>query len=160
MLPMAMKIIKASSLSPEQKDMICQLWNMEYPQKLAITITAFDEFLEASASQTHFLIMEDETTITGWAYTFDREDDRWFSIIISEAHQGKGLGHVLLNLIKEKETRLNGWVIDHPHDRKQNGQPYRSPLSFYIKNGFTTLPHARLENEKISAVKIEWKKQA
>ena len=41
---------------------------------------------------------------------------------------------------------------------QQNGQPYLSPLTFYINNGFTALPHARLENEKISAVKIEWKK--
>ncbi|HSF89677.1 MAG TPA: GNAT family N-acetyltransferase [Saprospiraceae bacterium] len=157
---MSMKITKATKLSAELKDMICQLWNMEYPQKLAITPTAFDEFLEASASQTHFLIMENEKDLAGWAYTFDRDGDRWFSIIISHAHQGKGLGHVLLNLIKEKETQLNGWVIDHPHDRKQNGQPYLSPLSFYVKNGFTALPDTRLENEKISAVKIEWKKQA
>ncbi|HQW02450.1 MAG TPA: GNAT family N-acetyltransferase [Saprospiraceae bacterium] len=154
-----MKITKSTKLSGAQKDMICQLWNMEYPQKLAITPSAFDEFLEASASQTHFLIIENERDLVGWAYTFDREGDRWFSIIISHAHQGKGLGHVLLNLIKEKETCLNGWVIDHPHDRKQNGQPYLSPLSFYVKNGFTALPDTRLENEKISAVKIEWKKQ-
>jgi len=153
-----MKITKSTKLSGAQKDMICQLWNMEYPQKLAITPSAFDEFLEASASQTHFLIIENERDLVGWAYTFDREGDRWFSIIISHAHQGKGLGHVLLNLIKEKETCLNGWVIDHPHDRKQNGQPYLSPLSFYVKNGFTALPDTRLENEKISAVKIEWKK--
>lgn len=157
---MSMKIIKASMLSAEQKDMICQLWNTEYPLNLAITPTAFDEFLEASASQTHFIILENEIELVGWAYTFDRAEDRWFSIIIGHAHQGKGLGHVLLNLIKEKETHLNGWVIDHPRDRKQNGQPYLSPLSFYLKNGFTALPHARLENEKISAVKIEWKKQA
>ncbi len=159
MLPMSMKITKSTKLSGAQKDMICQLWNMEYPQKLAITPSTFDEFLEASASQTHFLIIENERDLVGWAYTFDREGDRWFSIIISHAHQGKGLGHVLLNLIKEKETCLNGWVIDHPHDRKQNGQPYLSPLSFYVKNGFTALPDTRLENEKISAVKIEWKKQ-
>ena len=158
MLPMSMKITKSTKLSGAQKDMICQLWNMEYPQKLAITPSAFHEFLEASASQPHFLIIENERDLVGWAYTFDREGDRWFSIIISHAHQGKGLGHVLLNLIKEKETCLNGWVIDHPHDRKQNGQPYLSPLSFYVKNGFTALPDTRLENEKISAVKIEWKK--
>ena len=115
MLPMSMKITKSTKLSGAQKDMICQLWNTEYPQNLAITATAFDAFLESSASQTHFLILENERDLVGWAYTFDREGDRWFSIIISHAHQGKGLGHVLLNLIKEKENRLNGWVIDHPN---------------------------------------------
>ena len=125
-------------LRSEQKEMICQLWNTEYPQNLAITATAFDAFLESSASQTHFLILENERDLVGWAYTFDREGDRWFSIIISHQHQGKGLGHVLLNLIKEKENRLNGWVIDHPNDRKQNGQPYLSPLTFYINNTSST----------------------
>ncbi len=155
---MSMKITKATVLRSAQKDMICQLWNAEYPQNLAITSSGFDEFLEASDSQTHFLILENERDLVGWAYTFDREGDRWFSIIIGHAHQGKGLGHLLLNLIKEKESHLNGWVIDHTNDRKQNGQPYLSPLTFYVKNGFTALPHARMENEKISAVKIEWKK--
>ena len=81
MLPMSMKITKSTKLSGAQKDMICQLWNMEYPQKLAITPSTFDEFLEASASQTHFLIIENERDLVGWAYTFDREGDRWFSII-------------------------------------------------------------------------------
>jgi len=114
---MSMKIIKKSILISEQKEMICQLWNMEYPQNLAITPTAFDEFHEASASHTHFLILENESDLVGWAYTFARASDRWFSIIISNAHQGKGLGHVLLNLIKEKEGHLNGWGINHPQER-------------------------------------------
>ena len=155
---MSMKIIKASKLTPEQKDRICQLWNMEYPQKLAMTLSTFDEYLQASFGQTHYLILETNKGIIGWAYTFDRLGDRWFSIIINKLHQGKGLGHLLLNLIKEKESQLNGWVIDHGHDRKQNGEPYLSPLSFYVNNGFTAHPNTRLEDEKISAVKIEWKK--
>ena len=155
---MSMKILKASKLNLEQREMIRQLWNTEYPQNLAITPIAFDEFLDASVSQTHMFVLENGEEIVGWAYIFDRDGDRWFSIIISHSHQGRGLGKMLLNLIKEKENHLYGWVIDHPHDRKQNGQPYLSPLSFYFKNGFTALTHERLENEKISAIKIEWKK--
>lgn len=155
---MSMKITKAATLSPLQKAQVCVIWNNEYPQKLAINTTTFDEFLQSSTSHTHYLIVSEETTIIGWADTFDRGGDRWFSIIIDGSHQRKGLGHLLLNLIKEKENRLNGWVIDHHNDLKQNGDSYQSPLSFYMRNGFKALPETRLEDEKISALKIEWRK--
>ncbi|MCB0473527.1 MAG: hypothetical protein KDC56_10755, partial [Flavobacteriaceae bacterium] len=59
---------------------------------------------------------------------------------------------------KEKETELNGWVIDHDNDYKINGELYKSPLNFYLKNGFQKSSDRRLELEKISAVKIKWKK--
>ena len=38
----------------------------------------------------------------------------------------------------------------------KSGKPYRSPLDFYIKNGFKVLPEIRLELPSISAVKIKW----
>jgi GNAT superfamily N-acetyltransferase len=155
---MAMKIVKATLLNADQKKQVCQLWNTEYPQKLAITIPAFDAYLGESSGHTHFLILENNTNLIGWANTFDRAGERWFAIIIDGTYQRKGLGHLLLNLSKEKEHRLNGWVIDHPYDVKQNGDNYLSPLSFYLRNGFTALPNTRFENEKISALKIEWRK--
>lgn len=31
-------------------------------------------------------------------------------------------------------------------------------MPFYIKNGFTTLTEIRIENEKMSGVKINWKR--
>jgi len=155
---MSMKITKSGTLSYAQKEQVCMIWNNEYPQKLAINPTAFDEFLQVSTGHTHYLIVEDNRGIIGWADTFDRGGDRWFSIIIDGSHQRKGLGHLLLNLIKEKENRLNGWVIDHHNDIKQNGEPYLSPLSFYVRNGFAVHPGTRLEDEKISALKIEWRK--
>jgi GNAT superfamily N-acetyltransferase len=155
---MPMKITKATSLSPDQKDMICRLWNKEYPKKLTVTPVDFDTYLNASSGQTHYFIIDTPTDIIGWAYTFERVGERWLSIIIDKEHQRKGLGHLLLNLIKEKETHLSGWVIDHPNDVKENGDPYVSPLPFYIHHGFIALPQTRLENEKISAVKIQWRK--
>ena len=72
---------------------------------------------------------------------------------------GKGFGTQLLNLGKEKESVLNGWVIDHDKDKKRNGENYISPLNFYLKNGFEVFPDNRLELEKLSAVKIRWKKE-
>ncbi len=153
-----MKIIKTSVLGPEQKENIRYIWNREYPQQLAVTPSSFDEFLISSSNQTHYLIVSEETVIIGWAFTFDRAGERWFSIIIDTAFQRNSYGHLLLNLMKERESHLHGWVIDHPRDVRQNGEPYHSPLSFYLRNGFMMLPDIRLEDEKISAVKIEWRK--
>lgn len=155
---MSMKIIKTALLSPQQKEKICTIWNTEYPKNLALTSAGFEEYLATSTNQTHYLILEDSIEIAGWAYTFDRQREKWFSIIIDHLYQGRGLGHLLINLIKEKETQLNGWVIDHGLDLKQNGEPYRSPLPFYLQHGFVPNPSIRLEDEKISAIKIHWKK--
>jgi hypothetical protein len=153
-----MKIIKVSALNPAQKEFVCSLWNTEYPQKLAMTSQGLDEFLQVQTNQTHFLIQDDAGQVTGWAFTFDRDKERWFAMIIKGTHQRHGLGHLLLNMIKVKETSLNGWVIDHQNDLKQNGEPYLSPLPFYVKNGFIPQPGIRYEDGKISAVKIEWHK--
>ncbi|WP_143960222.1 hypothetical protein [Litoribacter populi] len=42
--------------------------------------------------------------------------------------------------------------------RRRNGEIYISPLSFYLKNGFTVLPEESLESGRISAVKGSWLK--
>jgi len=153
-----MKIIKTSLPDPKQKERIRELWNEEYPKQLAVSSESFDAFLLTTDRQNHYLIISVANEIAGWAFTFDRAGERWFSIIIETSHQRKGYGCVLLQLLKEKESVLNGWVIDHPHDVRQNGLPYVSPLSFYLQNGFTTLTGIRLEDDKISAVKIVWQK--
>lgn len=151
-----MKIITTSELSKTQKETIVYLWNREYPLRINITKEGFEEYLNASGGHTHFLMLDDANEIIGWAYTFDREDDRWFSIIINSLYHGIGLGRMMLDHIKEKETQLNGWVIDHNREIKQNGEPYLSPLPFYLKSGFEVYPDIRFENEKMSAVKILW----
>ncbi|MCL6265746.1 GNAT family N-acetyltransferase [Flagellimonas sp. 2012CJ39-3] len=97
--------------------------------------------------------------IQAWYFDFTRENEKWFAIILSSKVQGKGLGTKILNMAKQKESILNGWVIDHNKDHKRNGQPYKSPLGFYLKHGFKKIPETRLELDHISAVKIKWKKQ-
>lgn len=151
-----MKIIKSNTLTKTQKETICFLWNREYPRQLALTLEELDAFFLQSTSHNHFMVLDDADEIVGWAFTFDRDGDRWFSIIINTLYQRLGIGRMALNLLKEKETRLNGWVIDHPHDVKQNGEAYESPLPFYLKNGFVVERDIRMENEKISAAKIIW----
>lgn len=153
-----MKIIKSNTLTKSQKESIGFLWNREYPRQLAITAEGLDHFFEDTTAHTHFMVLDDADEIVGWAFTFERDGERWFSIIINTLYQRLGIGRMVLKLLKEKETSLNGWVIDHPHDLKQNGEAYESPLAFYLKNDFVIQRDIRLENDKISAVKITWQK--
>lgn len=154
-----MKITNTHQLNQEQKEQILQLWNNEYPEKLAYkSIDGFENYLEKLNEVNHFLLMNDDEKIQGWAITFEREGDTWFAIILSENLHGKGWGTKVLNELKQNKKALNGWVIDHSDDKKRNGSFYKSPLEFYLKNGFEVLSDTRLELKIMSAVKIRWKK--
>jgi len=152
-----MEIVEKKVLSLEQKESLCQLWNNEYPEKLSYKKTEeFDMYLNSLSNTKHYLLIVDANKIKGWAFTFLREDEVWFAIIVDDQMQGKGKGSLLLEELKKGKNNLNGWVVDHENDSKQNGEAYISPLLFYIKNGFTICNGTRIENEKISAVKINW----
>lgn len=154
-----MKITTTNHLATEQKQQILQLWNNEYPEKLAYkNIEAFENYLEKLNKVNHVLLTDNKEKIHGWAITFVRDNETWFAIILSENLHGKGWGRKVLNELKQNKNELNGWVIDHNNDRKINGEFYKSPLEFYIKNEFEVLSDIRLELEIMSAVKIKWTK--
>lgn len=152
-----MQIIKLTQLNETQKEQIFDLWNTEYPEKLVYhSIADFERYMNKLSDQNHYVLLGTNDEIKGWAITFIRENEKWFAIIISEKLHGKGIGTEMLNELKKKESILNGWVIDHDSDKKYNGGMYRSPLEFYIKNGFEVISETRLELEVMSAVKIKW----
>jgi len=154
-----MEFIKRSSLSEIEKLEIFELWNNEYPEKLSYdSKEEFDKYFENLAEQSHILLVGENKKIKGWYFDFNRENEKWFTIILDSEIHGKGIGTRILRLAKQKESELNGWVIDHNREKKKNGESYNSPLSFYLKNGFKKLESNRLELKKISAVKIKWKK--
>lgn len=152
-----MKIIEQTDLNAAQKQQVFWLWNDEYPETLSYqTLEQFDDYLKGLQERQHFLLIDEQAVIHGWAITFAREEEQWFAIILDSLIHGKGCGSSMLEQLKLKHEILNGWVIDHPRDRKTNGQPYRSPLGFYLKNGFEIISGTRLELDFISAVKIIW----
>lgn len=152
-----MKILQTPVLTLDQKQMLFELWNAEYPEKIGYAeLSEFDNYLDGLSNCKHYLIVDDQNVILGWAFTFFREKEDWFGIIINSEIQGKGFGVFLLNELKKIKFVLNGWVVDHQNDLKQNKEPYLSPLFFYTKNGFIVEKDIRMENEKISAVKIRW----
>lgn len=154
-----MQIIKLTQLNETQKEQIFDLWNTEYPEKLVYhSMADFEHYLSRLTEQNHYVLSVTNDKIKGWAITFIRENEKWFAIIISGKLHGKGMGTEMLNELKKKESILNGWVIDHNADKKHNGDRYRSPLEFYIKNGFKVISETRLELEVMSAVKIKWTK--
>ena len=155
-----LRIIETTVLDEKTKVRLLDLWNSEYPAKLSYRdLAAFNEYLKGLNDARHSLIIDEENVIGGWAFSFDRDGERWFAIILSENLQGSGVGRKILDQLKETESELNGWVIDHNSDKKINGSVYNSPLGFYQKCDFDIMKTQRLELDNISAVKIKWIKK-
>ncbi|MCX2573397.1 GNAT family N-acetyltransferase [Pedobacter sandarakinus] len=145
-------------LSTSQKAQIVKIWNLEYPESLNFSnAEGFDQYLMDLSDPTHYIYESESGEPMAWACKFIRDNDRWFAIILDKKIQGKGIGTRLLNKLKENECILNAWVIDKKGLKKLDGKHYKSPLKFYLKNGFVVDHDTRLENEKLSAVKITWK---
>ncbi len=154
-----MKPLTTTHLSTVQVQQLLLLWNKEYPEQLAYNdIAGFRSYLSGLTDPAHFLLFDEDSYIRAWAFTFTREAERWFAIILDESVQGKGVGTQLLSALKQNETCLNGWATDHDRYFKKDQTPYRSPIDFYLKNGFKLCDDVRLETEKLSAVKITWKR--
>lgn len=154
-----MEFVEYSVLPDFIKIEIFNLWNNEYPVKLVHeSIEEFDAYFEKLSEKSHIILIDQNRKIRGWYFDFYRENEKWFAIILDSKIHGKGYGTKLLNIVKQKENELNGWVIDHNKDQKRNGEFYNSPLDFYLKNGFERISKDRLESDKISAVKIRWRR--
>lgn len=154
-----MQIKTYNSLTDFQKNEIVKLWNKEYPSNLIYkSIDEFDEYLSKLIDPEYFIVSSDND-ILGWAVVFFREQEIWFAIILDSKVQSKGLGTKLLKELKVKYNTLNGWVVDHDNFSKIDGSNYKSPMQFYLKNNFFICENVRIENEKISAVKIRWNGQ-
>jgi GNAT superfamily N-acetyltransferase len=144
------EIVSTRILTDEQNAQIDVLWNEEYPLKLQ---NRFGLLLLDVKNHDHYWI-EKEGRILAWAVSFEKEEEIRFSIIVSSKYKGLGLGSKLLRRLLEEHQQIYGWVIDHDSDLKKDGTNYKSPLSFYLKNGFHVLIDKRIDTEIIKAVKV------
>lgn len=152
-----METIKTNILTLCQKKEIYQLWNDEYPENISYnSFSEFELYLEKLLNQFNLLLIDSNKNIQGWYFDFTRENEKWFAMILASKIQGKGFGSKLLNEAKKHNTELNGWVINHSNYLKSSGEPYLTPIPFYLKNNFKLLKETRLELENLSAVKIKW----
>ncbi|RMA58652.1 GNAT family N-acetyltransferase [Ulvibacter antarcticus] len=153
-----MEMLTTEKLSEVQKTELFQLWNKEYPQNLSLhDIASLEKYLDSLSDPFYTLLINKEGQIQAWFADFNRDDARWFAMIIDSQLQGKGNGTMLIEDAKKRQSALNGWVIDDENYKKSDNTFYRSPLGFYKKNGFKVTRDTRLELEKFSAVKIVWK---
>lgn len=143
-----------AALTDDDLNQVLELWNKSYP--IGICYQDLDElksFLAPLGQKRHYLIRNGRY-IKAWIVSFDRDRSRWFSIIIDEDFQSKGLGKTLLLHVQNSEPELNGWVVDHNNDLKKDGTPYKSPLRFYLKLGFNVDESQRYEKPGISCVRV------
>ncbi len=154
-----MILIETAEPTETQKQNMLLLWNSEYPEKLRYQSTEDFEAYLSELKQPHHIFMETGTgQLAGWGFAFERHTQTWLALLIAASFQHKGYGTRLLTQLQQRYQQINGWVIDHALDKKANGEAYVSPLPFYLRQGFVVQPATRLENDKISAVKITWAK--
>ena len=104
-----MKIIQTVILTLEEKQSLFELWNAEYPERIGYKdLSGFENYLQALSSLEHYLLVNNLNQIFGWGFTFVREEDIWFGIIIDSKMQGKGFGTLLLDELKKNTVILNG----------------------------------------------------
>ena len=80
-------------------------------------------------------------------------------MIIDSGMQGQKIGTSLLSKAKSEYPELYGWVVDHSKYKRVNGYIYRSPIDFYLKNGFQIIKNSRHEEDDLSVIKIYWSGQ-
>ncbi|MGC4059132.1 MAG: hypothetical protein QM743_13600 [Chitinophagaceae bacterium] len=147
-----------TELSVRERDQLFLLWNREYPLSLRYEDTAaLDCYLAQLSNVRHYLLLSEQGQLQAWAAVFDRNQERWFAIIVDRAQQGRGTGRALLQQLQRDEPVLNGWVSDREGEYKADGSLYRIPLPFYLRSGFTIVPGERLELPQLSALKIRWR---
>ncbi len=148
-----MNIHQTEFLSAKQFSEINALWNEEYPLKLKDRLALL---LEDNTKTIHFYILDKFEQVIAWSVLFEKEQDLRFSILVSRKHQKQGLGSALLTEMKNEDLAFSGWVIDHDLDFRSDESNYMSPLSFYLKNGFSIDESCRLNNEMIEAVLVRY----
>jgi GNAT superfamily N-acetyltransferase len=154
-----MTTIKTSSLTPPQKEEIFKLWNSVSPAHISHdTVESLDKYLGTLDNVVYTLTLNDSNRIVGWFADFDRENGRWFAMLLDKSIHGKGVGSQLLTQLKTRFNQVSGWVIDHNDDFRLDGKSYISPVNFYLKNGFELTSDTRLEVGQLSCVKMSWKK--
>ncbi len=156
-----MNIIEATRLSRLQKEQIRSLWNREYPGDIMLeSPAALEAYLSKLEDHRHLLLCDTDENIRGWYFDFIRDNTRNFAMIIDHSLQGRGYGRRLLNKGRSGLRSLQGWVVTASDYLKANGQVYRSPLGFYLKNGFRLCEGETQETKALKTVKIRWSQPA
>ncbi len=153
-----MEFLETQNLSEKQKLEIIKLWNSEYPRALNHNnVAEFDKYLNSLSNKHHILLLDETGNLKGWLIYFVRDYEQCFAMLLDASLQGLGWGSKFLNLAKERNSELNGWVIDNDNEPKLNGKNYKSPIGFYYKNRFEIHKDIQLKKKNINGIKVIWK---
>lgn len=146
-------------LSPDQKQSIIQLWNAEYPAAIQHqSVASFEAYLRKLSSQNHHIYYNEQNQVVAWFFTFVRDGELNFAMIVSREAQGQGLGASILRKAQETHSALNGWIVLGNEMQKADGSIYQSPRGFYEKLGFEIDESQIFETPQMKSVKFRWKR--
>ncbi len=124
-------------LTPTDEDRILRIWNNVYPvQVIFREAPEFHAYLDKAADAKHFIKRDDHLSVIAWLMTFNRDEKRYFVMLVSDDMQQRGIGKELVMAMKKAENNVSGWVVDSDHYQKADGKTYLSPMIFYKKLGF------------------------
>lgn len=152
-------IISTSNLNSKQQEEFLKCWNEVYPLNLKFDDSGkMQSYFDGLQQLQFFLLVDGSIPATAFSFRFMRDGELWLAMLMPPSMQGKGYGSILLEELTENVDTISAWVVDHDLDVKSDGTPYRSPLQFYLKNGFAVQDGMRLELDTISAAKLVWKR--
>jgi GNAT superfamily N-acetyltransferase len=153
-----MEIEISKTISNSDQSKIYHIWNVVYPTQVAfIKKNDFEAYLEKAGYKTHYIIRGNNYSVSGWLMTFNRDDERYFVLLVNENMQGNGIGTALINEMKKIENKIAGWIVESDSYFKSDGSLYHSPMSFYKNLGFTMTNEINNKND-FSTTKIIWKR--
>lgn len=142
-------------LTLEQREQVRCLWNREYPVKIALKDgEAMNAYLDSLGNPKHKLLYKEEDKLVGWYVDFDRDDHRWFAVILDASLHGKGIGSMLMSEAKAENKALFGWAVMTEGLKKTDGSIYRPSIGFYKKFGFSIFDDEIFETEIMTTVKV------
>ena len=132
---MSISIQRTSSISPQDLGRVLHWWNTEFPTAFQKDANQFEDWMNSLQNHLHYQLYIDDV-FSAWAMTFDRDEERWFSILVPHQNHGIGLGKTLISELQSNESPICGWVITETELKTQDGRVYRGPLEFYKKLNF------------------------
>lgn len=153
-----MNFTETEKLSNDEIAAIRRLWNDSYPSVIEHrTIEETISYVGALVKARHVIVRE-ANDVVAWFADFDRDQRRFFVMIVDKRFKRRGLGSQLLDFSKKENDHLYGWIVLNEEYKLIDGSHYSSPLSFYEKNGFIILPEVKSPTNILDAVLIKWEK--
>ncbi len=152
------RIVEQSSLTRHQIERLFEIWNAVYPVEFQYgTIDELIIYLPKMTKPRHYVAYDQNDRMVGWLVTLERNDTRWFIVLVDKTHQKVGLGSALLNNAKLEGCDLSGWVVLNETYKTQDGSPYQSPAAFYAKAGFEVDRSDSVTARGLTSYRVHWR---